>query len=247
MLMEKSKIYFGCSSFNTSSWKTLFYPEDIRRKDWFDFYAKQFNTYEFNGSFYKFPEVENLLKWYDKTPDDFRFSIKVPKLITHNKRLKNCKKEIAEFYSVIREGLKSKLACVLWQFSPGFDYNSEKLELIISSMNPECKNVIEFRNISWWRNDVLENLSENGIIFCNVNYPNLPNEIQKTSDTGYVRMHGNPKLFYSEYTQEEIESLYKNLIEKEFKQIYVYFNNTASSAGIINALQFRKIQSAFEV
>lgn len=66
--MDKEKLYTGCSSFNTPSWKILFYPEDLAKKDWFDFYSKQFKTYEFNGSFYKFPETENLLKWHDKTP-----------------------------------------------------------------------------------------------------------------------------------------------------------------------------------
>jgi len=238
--MEKEKLYIGCSSFNTPSWRTLFYPEDLTKKDWFDFYSKQFKTYEFNGSFYKFPETENLLKWHDKTPDDFKFSVKIPKIITHIRKLNDCEKEISDFYSVVKNGFKTKLACVLWQFPPKFEFSEENLDFIINSVKPGFKNTVEFRNISWWRKDVRDEFRKNDITFCNVSYPSLPDEIVKTTSTGYVRMHGIPKLFHSEYTDKEIKKLYDEISGLDFDEIYVYFNNTATTAGIINALQFRE-------
>lgn len=108
-------------------------------------------------------------------------------------------------------------------------------------MNPSFKNVVEFRHESWWRQDVIAMLRENKITFCNVDYPQLPNEIQEITSIGYIRMHGNPELFYSEYTKEEIEALYSNVSKRGFKEVYIYFNNTASTAGIINALQLKKV------
>ncbi|MCO6149436.1 DUF72 domain-containing protein [Flavobacterium sp. NRK1] len=140
-----------------------------------------------------------------------------------------------------REGLKDKLGCVLFQLPPNFSFSPERLEAVIAGCNPEFKNVIEFRNESWWRQDVTERLAENNIGFCSVNYPKLPTEIIKTTPTGYMRMHGNPRLFYSEYSKEQIEGLYNAMIRQNFDQAYIYFNNTASTAGIINALQARKI------
>ena len=101
--MSITKFFIGCSSFATASWKSVFYPDDLPKKDWFVYYCKYFNTYEFNGSFYRFPTAESLKKWYDKTPNYFTFSIKVPKKITHTKKLLHCENEIAEFYSVIAE------------------------------------------------------------------------------------------------------------------------------------------------
>lgn len=239
--MKEVDFHIGCSAFATPSWKHLFYPEDLPKSKWFEFYCQHFKTYEFNGSFYKFPTVKNLLTWHDKTPADFQFSIKIPKIISHIKKLQNCESEINEFYAIVQEGLKSKLACVLWQLPPSFNYSEERLDSIINSTNTEFKNVVEFRHESWWREDVMNLLRENNLIFCNVNYLKLPTEIHKNSSIGYIRMHGNPELFYSEYTQKQIEQLYLEIKNMEFEEIYIYFNNTASTAGIINALQFKNL------
>jgi len=91
--MERENVHIGCSSYATASWKRVFYPEDLPKRMGFDYYAQQFNTYEFNGSFYKFPTIKNLLSWHDKVADDFKFSIKVPRLITHIRRLDDVKKK----------------------------------------------------------------------------------------------------------------------------------------------------------
>lgn len=239
--MKTDKLYIGCSSYATPSWKILFYPESLPKKEWFDYYSKHFNTYEFNGTFYRFPTVQNLLVWHDKVPDDFTFSVKVPKMITHIKKLEGCKEAIEEFYLVSRAGLKNKLACILWQLPPGFSFSENRLISVVQAMNPDFKNVVEFRHESWWRKDVITKLGENGITFCNVNYPQLPSAILQNTPTGYIRMHGNPKLFYSEYTKEDIETLYREVNSIGFKEVYIYFNNTASTAAIINALQLKAI------
>lgn len=239
--MNKNKIHIGCSSYTTASWRELFYPKDLPQRKWFEYYSQHFKTYEFNGSFYKFPTVESLQPWYEKTPRDFKFSIKAPKIITHIKRLKECEEEISRFYSVSQEGFKEKLACVLFQLPPSFSFSPERLDLILQSMHPDFKNVVEFRNISWWRDDVKRKLEENNITFCSVSYPGLPETIYSTSPIGYVRMHGIPQLFYSEYSHREIEKLYDKIKAREFEEAYVYFNNTATAAGIINAIQFTHV------
>jgi len=234
--MKKSSLYIGCSSYATPSWKTLFYPETLPKKKWFEYYAQHFNTYELNGTFYRFPTVQSLKSWHDKVADDFHFSIKVPKIITHLTRLQNCDADIEKFYLVTDAVLQNKLACVLWQLPPCFSFSRERLELVVRGVNPSFKNVVEFRHISWWRDDVLEELRKNNITFCQVNYPNLPTDIQQTTPIGYVRMHGNPELFYSAYTEEEVDSLYRDIRNAGFQEAYIYFNNTASTAAIINAL-----------
>lgn len=239
--MKNTTINIGCSSYATASWQPLFFPEGLPRKQWFEFYCKHFNTYELNSTFYRFPTVKNLQSWYEKTPKGFMFSIKVPKTITHIKRMEDCNEEIEKFYSVSREGLKDKLACVLFQLPPSFSYSSERLEAVIKATDPEFTNIVEFRHESWWREDVMERLSDNNITFCSVNYPKLPSSVVKTTQTGYLRIHGKPRLFYSEYTQEQIEILYTAIKNQNFSSAFIYFNNTASTAGIINALQAKKL------
>lgn len=238
--MEK-RINIGCSSYNTRSWQPVFYPEGLLPKHWFEFYCRNFSTYELNSTFYRFPTLKSLESWHDKAPEGFIFSIKVPKTITHIRRLENCAEEISKFYDVASKGLKTKLGCVLFQMPPSFSYSAERLEAVTAIINPEFSNVFEFRHDSWWRQDVMEQLGRYNITFCSVDYPKLPNEIIKTAPIGYIRMHGNPKLFYSEYTREQIESIYARIQGHDFDQAYVYFNNTASAAGIINALQAKEL------
>lgn len=242
---KADKLYIGCSSYATPSWRTLFYPEKLAKKMWFDYYSKHFNTYEFNGTFYRFPTIQNLSSWFDGVPDDFRFSVKVPKTITHIKRLKQCEQEIEDFYFISTEGFKSKLACILWQLPPSFTFNDDRLNLVVRAVNANFKNVVEFRHESWWRDEVITTLSENDITFCNVNYPQLPTTILQTTSIGYIRMHGSPRLFHSEYTKEEVETLYHQVNRVGFKEVYIYFNNTASPAAIINALQLRTISGNY--
>lgn len=237
----KKQIVTGCSSYATTSWKTLFYPEHLPKSRWFDYYCEHFRTYEFNGSFYRFPTVKNLLTWHDKTPDDFEFSLKVPKTITHIKKLIGCGSEIQDFYTICADGLQSKLACILWQLPPSFSFTPERLQLLTELLNPSFRNTVEFRHESWWNPAVTKVFSDHNIIFCNPSYPNLPHTTMATSETGYFRLHGIPDLFFSEYSTEELEGLYRKITEAPFKKVYVYFNNTASVAAIKNALVFKNL------
>ena len=239
--MKKKEIHIGCSSFYNTYWRGIFYPEELARKEWFAYYCKHFDTYELNATFYRFPTLKSLQNWYDKSPDNFLFSVKAPKVITHLKKFVDCKQEINDFYEIVQEGFKDKLGSILFQFPPSFDYTPEHLSLIVASLNLEFKNVIEFRNDTWWREEVYAVFSKNNITFCSVNYPNLPTEIIKISEICYYRLHGNPKLFYSSYTDKELKEISKSLLaENKFKRMFVYFNNTANSAGILNALALKK-------
>ena len=86
----KNEIQIGCSSFNNRFWKGIFYPENLPTSKWFDFYCQHFTTYEFNGSFYRFPTVKVFENWYNKAPENFTFSVKAHKEITHIKKFINC-------------------------------------------------------------------------------------------------------------------------------------------------------------
>ena len=230
----------GCSGFFNWHWKGIFYPEDLSSSQWFAFYCEHFNTIELNSTFYKFPTAKTLEVWYKKSPADFSFAVKAPRLITHYKKLKDCSQELDEFYNTCELGLKDKMGCLLFQFPPSFKYDRDSLELVINSLKPQFKNVVEFRNSSWWNQEVYDAFEENAIIFCSVNHPLLPEDIIITSSTVYVRLHGNPQVFYSSYSDEFLLNLHNSLSDnKQLNDAYVFFNNTASTAGILNAQQFK--------
>lgn len=242
--MKQTEIFLGCSSYYNRNWSGVFYPDTLPLKEWFAYYCEHFNTYEMNATFYKFPTAKSLHAWYEKSPDQFVFSVKAPKVITHTKKFVECESEINDFYLTCRDGMKEKLGCVLFQFPPSFHYSPERLERILRNLNPDFQNVIEFRNESWWIQEVYAAFSKNKLIFCSVNYPKLPTEIIDTAATGYVRLHGNPELFYSEYSSAELEKIYEEIRNAhKLKEIFIYFNNTASTAGILNALTMKHISN----
>jgi uncharacterized protein YecE (DUF72 family) len=104
-----AKHWVGCSGFHYKHWKELFYPKDLPQRKWFEFYIKHFNTLELNVTFYKFPRLPALEVWYNTSPEDFCFSVKVPKAITHFKQFNDTHRMLNDFYETSREGLKEKL------------------------------------------------------------------------------------------------------------------------------------------
>ncbi len=237
----------GCSGFYNKHWKGVFYPSDMPQSKFFDFYSKRFNSLELNVTFYKFPKTETLLKWHDKSPDDFNFTVKAPKVITHLKRLNDCEDLINDFYSACENGLKNKLGCHLFQFPPSFKYTEERMDLILKNLKPGFKNVVEFRDPSWWSKEIYNTFEEQKIIFCSTNHPKLPEDLVINSETVYIRYHGNPEIFYSKYSHEEMNKIYSEINKKrKIKTVYFYFNNTASTAGIENALEMQKLTNSFK-
>ncbi len=228
-------LHIGCSSFNNPRWKGVFYPEDLPRSKWFAYYAEHFSTYEINASFYRAPTVKSLQSWYHKAPDAFVFSIKAPRTITHYRRFAEVKELLEDFYSVCRDGLRDKLACVLFQLPPSFEYTPEHLARITDHLDPNFSNVVEFRNATWWHPDVFATLKRHNITFCRVSYPGLPQSVMTTSDVAYVRLHGVPRLFYSGYGVDDLRSFGS----ADAPDTYIYFNNTAAIDGIQNALLMR--------
>lgn len=234
----KNEILIGCSSYNNRYWKGIFYPDNLTYSGWFEFYCQYFSTYEFNGSFYKFPTLKIFTNWYNKAPEKFLFSVKAPKEITHIRQFQDCENLLSEFYNVCETGLKEKLGCVLFQFAPSYSFSSERLQHIIKSLDLKFKNVVEFRHTSWWNDEVWNAFLENNITFCSVSHPQLPQTIFKNFPLIYIRLHGIPKMFYSSYLSKELLHIKD---ETNSKSAFIYFNNTASEAGILNALEMKKL------
>ena len=240
--MFTKNIHIGCSSFHNIKWKNVFYPENIPTSKWFEFYFKHFNTVEINATFYKFSTLRILENWYKKRPDGFIYIVKAPKLITHIKKFVDCKPKITEFFSLCKQRLNDQVGCILFQLPPSFHYSSEKLDLLIESMSPDFKIAIEFQHLSCWSQEVYERLVRNNITFGSVSHPTMPTDIITTSAVDYVRLHGISKMFYSEYSDTNLIKLHDVIIKKIlFEQVFIYFNNTTSEAGVLNARELNTL------
>jgi uncharacterized protein YecE (DUF72 family) len=228
--------HIGCSGFHYKHWKETFYPKGLPQRKWFEYYCTQFNTLELNVTFYRFPQVEILKGWYQKSPDNFSFSVKAPRLITHYKKLNDCEKLLSDFYNTVQEGLQAKAGCILFQFPPKFGYMPERLEKIISSLHPELPNVVEFRDAGWWNETVYKTLAENNITFSGMSHPLLPDKIIVDHSLLYYRMHGVPQLYFSPYEMNELRSIIKKIqSSKKVKKAFIYFNNDIGGNAVKNA------------
>ena len=228
--------HIGCSGFHYKEWKEVFYPKGVPQRLWLDHYCKHFNTLELNVTFYRFPQLAFLLNWYQKTPAQFSFAVKAPRLITHYKKFDGVESLLSDFYGSIQEGLKEKLGCVLFQLPAQLSYSEELLQKITNQLNPSFVNVVEFRHASWWQPKVQETLSFHHISFCGISHPLLPNEVVANTENIYYRFHGVPHLYYSAYDNSFLQQVVTAIsAAKHAKQAYVYFNNTAQTAAIENA------------
>lgn len=234
--------FIGCSGYYYPQWKDKLYPKSLPQSLWLSYYANFFNTVELNGTFYRQPTLQMLRNYVENTPDDFRFSVKASRFITHIQRLKE-KQPVLEFQALIDEGLGARLNHMLFQMPPSFVFNQENLDKVITIIPNDPRNVIEFRHNSWWNDTVRETLTQANITFCNVDYPGLDTPFIQTTQNFYLRLHGNPELFRSPYSEAQIARFHQQF-PTDAAQYSIYFNNTITEAGYENALFLQEIQSS---
>ena len=232
----KTKFHIGCSGFHYKHWRGGFYPQKLAQSKWFDFYCQHFLSLELNVTFYRFPQLSFLQNWYKKSPPEFRFAVKAPRIITHYKQFHATEDLIREFYDVIQNGLQEKLGCVLFQLPPRIGYSVERLDRIIASIDTNFKNTIEFRHVTWWREDVYQQLAKKKISFCGQSHPLLPQDIIQNTSFLYYRFHGIPELYKSPYEAAILRKAADEInASGKTKEAFIYFNNDIEVSAIANA------------
>jgi uncharacterized protein YecE (DUF72 family) len=230
----------GCSGYYYPSWKNNFYPKGLQPRDWLQHYSSVFNTVELNGTFYRVPKLNDLKKYKEKTPGDFKFSVKMNRTITHLKKLKDTQGLIEEFQKLLYDGLENKMMNFLFQMPPSFHCTEENISRLIEQIPKHTHNVVELRHGSWWNPDTEKLFRENNLTFCNVDFPGLNSYVISTTPSFYFRFHGNPELFKSSYSTEELQKFYGQFPD-DCSEYSIYFNNTYYDAAYKNALELRSI------
>jgi len=240
------KFFVGTSGWNYFHWKEAFYPAKLSSHRWLEYYAKHFNTVEVNMTFYRFPKESLLKGWYKRIPKDFKLTLKAPRQITHERKLKNVKKLIKSFYKIALV-LQDKLGCILWQFPPSLHFEKNKATFLnfLEQLDPQVKNAIEFRHKSWWNSEVYKAMKKHKIAFCSVSSPKFPKEAIVTTSYAYFRFHGEEKWYRDEYSKRQLKE-WANKIKKavkkaKAKEVYCYFNNDFNAYAIKNAKMLKAL------
>ena len=143
--------YLGCSGWSYDGWKGRFYPKELDNRYWLSYYSQIFDFVEIDSTFYRIPSKFMVNNWSKRTPESFRFAVKFPKIITHDKRLKDVEKDIERFYDVM-EPLYDKIIVFLIQLPPSLQI-AEGLDLIKNlqyQLDPSFRYAIEVRHYSWF-------------------------------------------------------------------------------------------------
>lgn len=241
--MSLSNVLLGTSGWSYTEWEGNFYRKGEKLK--LRAYSKVFRTAEIDSSFYRVPSKGMVMGWLRYSPSDFVFSAKMPKLITHDKKLGqkgDVAKDLEGFFDVMRPlQLGGKLACILVQLPPKYEFNSESLGSFFGLLDPTFRYAVEFRNLSWMRAETWKFLEKHEVAYVNVDEPLLPPEVHLTSDFSYFRWHGRGEKpwFDYRYSKEELDGWVPKVKESasKVKRIYGYFNNHFHGYAPENCLQ----------
>ncbi len=237
-MKRKGHIYIGTSGWHYSHWAGTFYPEGIKDNEQLPYYLQHFKTVELNNSFYNLPLATTFKNWKAATPEGFLFSVKGSRYITHMKKLKVDKATINKFLS--RAGkLDEKLGPVLFQLPPGWKVNAERFEEFLNKLPEGHRYTFEFRNASWYAEEIYELLRSHNCAFCIYELAGHLSPLEVTADFVYIRLHGPGDKYQGSYTAAALKRWAKEIKRwvGEGRDVFVYFDNDQAGYAAFNAGQ----------
>jgi uncharacterized protein YecE (DUF72 family) len=233
-----AKFYIGISGWRYAPWRNNFYPKGLVQKKELYFASRSVNSIEINGSFYALQTPERYAGWYADTPENFVFSVKAPRYITHIRRLNDVEEPIANFFASGPLELKEKLGAMLWQFPPSFKFNEEQFHQFLKMLPktagealsitrkyhpdfdlPEqgqrkrvLRHAVEIRNQTFVDETFIALLRRYNVAFVIADTARRwPYAEDITSDFVYMRLHGDTELYRSGYSEEAIDHWYRRI------------------------------------
>jgi uncharacterized protein YecE (DUF72 family) len=236
-------IHIGTSGWNYRHWKPTFYPEKMPQREWLKHYAEHLNTTEINNSFYRLPSEETVRAWRDTVPDDFIFSYKASRYLTHMKKLGDPEDPLAKVYDRARV-LGKRRGPILFQLPPRWRFNEERLEHFLKSLRDAYLHTMEFRDATWVNDRTLELLARHNVAFCIYELAGQISPKEVTADFVYVRLHGPGAEKYEGSYDGRTLAGWRRHFETWAdlgKDVYCYFDNDQKGYAVHNAIKMRQM------
>jgi uncharacterized protein YecE (DUF72 family) len=246
-------VRIGCSGWNYDSWRGALYPEGMGPARWLREYATHFDTVEVNSTFYRLASRRAVERWVADTPDDFCFIVKASRYLTHVKRLADAPekdftlaKGLQRFYDPIQPLADAgKLGPTLWQLPANFRRDDERLANLLDRV-PPGRHCIEFRDASWFADDVYELLRRHDAALVIGDDPERPlPEAEPTAGWTFVRLHRGSRGRRGNYSPSELEQWAERIADWRTKDfdVYAYFNNDWEAFAPRNAETLKQLLS----
>ena len=239
MCAAQGRLYVGTSGYQYDHWRGVFYPDDIPKKDWFNYYTEYFDTVEINNTFYNLPSPETFKRWAEEAPDDFCYTLKYSRYGSHIKKLKDPQDTITYFLERAKY-LSHKIGPILVQLPPGWKVNTERLENFLEAIDKNYRWVLEFRNSAWLCEDVFDILRRHNVALC-IHDMISDHPWINTADWTYLRFHGEDYAgCYSQSYLDEVAAYVAENLNNGL-DVYAYFNNDAEGYAVQNARDLKDI------
>jgi uncharacterized protein YecE (DUF72 family) len=231
-----AKIYAGTSGWAYASWKPDFYPAKLSAAKFLSYYATRLNSVEVNYTFRTIPKEDLLARWIEATPPDFKFAIKAHQRITHFKRLRDTADATTEFLDSLGPLRKAKkLGPVLFQLRDSFKCDVTLLKDFLKVLPRGTQAAFEFRDASWFCNEVYESLRKSNVALCQAESADLETPAVETADFSYLRLR---KDTYSEASRARVANRVAGLVRRG--DVFAYFKHEDTPEGALYAEQLLK-------
>lgn len=249
--MSRGSIHIGTSGWNYAHWRERFYPKGTPQRLWLDTYAKQFETVEVNGSFYKIPKVESVEHWVEAAPSRFRFALKLWRGITHFKKLKDCRDALGRFFEVAEQVPTRQRGPVLVQLPGNQGPDLEKLDTFLNDLKgvtapSRWKVAVEFRHPGWLSKETYRLLDRHRSAVCLHDMGDqAPTEEPNDASFVYVRRHGPRGDYAGSYSKAALKQDAERMRRwsEQGRPVFVYFNNDGEAAAVKNGLELKRLLS----
>ena len=219
-------IWVGTSGYNYPEWRGSFYPEKLATAKMLPFYAERLDTVEINYTFYRSPNPSILAGWSRQTPARFKLTLKAPKRITHDARLRDCAQALGYFLDTAAT-LGGKLGMLLFQLPLFFRKDLAVLDAFLEILPAGARAAFEFRHASWLSDEVFERLKARNLTLCIADSEKMTTPVEITSEYAYFRLRDEG------YTPGDIAQWARTIQEKtsRCREVFVYFKHEAAGKG----------------
>ena len=219
-------IWIGTSGYNYPEWKGSFYPETLSAAKMLPYYAERFPTVEINYTFYRAPNEKILNGWSAQTPERFKLTLKAPRAITHDARLKNVGDRVRQFMETSLV-LGPKLGALLFQFPPNLKKDLALFDAFLEAFPPRVCAAFEFRHMSWLDGEIYERLRARNLALCVADSEKLSTPVEVTADYAYFRLRDEG------YTPDDIAKWADTVRARtaHCNDVFVYFKHEEEGKG----------------
>jgi uncharacterized protein YecE (DUF72 family) len=239
---QPADLRVGCSGWQYKHWRGEFYPVALPLSHWLEYYAERFDTVEINNSFYRLPEAATFADWHARVLNDFVYAVKASRFLTHIKKLKDPEGPLDRFFRRVGQ-LEGSLGPVLYQLPPGWHVNLDRLNTFVAALPPGHRHVLEFRDPTWYVDQVYDTLTRHGVAMCLHDMAGAaPPNRRLVGPFIYLRFHG-PQKYGGRYSNETLADwatwCAARLIEGT--PVYAYFNNDIGGHAPRDAVRLRNL------